>query len=67
MVPSALSAAYERKVPVGFCGLPLGDYSDLIDSLVEAGIDHVSVSPYGLIEVIRRVAEAERRKQANRC
>ena len=51
---------------VGFCGEAPSNHPDLAEQLVEAGIDSMSVSPDRVLDVKRRVAEAEARLTGER-
>lgn len=45
---------------VGICGQAPSDYPEFAAFLVEAGIDSMSLNPDSVIQVKRRVAEAEK-------
>lgn len=47
---------------VGICGQAPSDYPEFAAFLVEAGIDSMSLNPDSVIQVKRRVAEAEKNK-----
>jgi pyruvate,water dikinase len=59
MLESIIARAHDARIPVSFCGGPPTDDGEFITFLVDAGIDSIAVSPYGVAEVIRHVAEAE--------
>jgi pyruvate,water dikinase len=54
-----IDTAKEKNRKVGICGQATSDYPDFAAFLVEAGIDSMSLNPDSVIQVKRRVAEAE--------
>ena len=58
-----INTAKEKGRKVGICGQAPSDYPDFAAFLVEAGIDSMSLNPDSVIQVKRRVAEAEKNKQ----
>ena len=54
-----INTAKQRGRKVGICGQAPSDYPDFAAFLVEAGIDTMSLNPDSVIQVKRRVAEAE--------
>ena len=54
--------AHENSRHVGICGQAPSDYAGFAEYLVEQGIDSISLNPDSVIDVIRRVHEAESRK-----
>ena len=57
-----IDTAKEKNRKVGICGQAPSDYPDFAAFLVEAGIDTMSLNPDSVIQVKRRVAEAEKNK-----
>jgi pyruvate, water dikinase len=62
-IQDLILAAHDRDTKVGICGQAPSDYPDFAAFLVECGIDSISLNPDSVIEVIRRVAEVERREE----
>jgi pyruvate,water dikinase len=60
-ISSLIKTAHENKVKVGICGQAPSDYPDFAAFLVEKGIDSISLNPDSVIEIIKTVAEAEKR------
>ena len=58
-----IDTAKQKGRKVGICGQAPSDYPDFAAFLVEAGIDSMSLNPDSVIQVKRRVAEAEKNKQ----
>jgi len=54
-----IQTAHRAGKKVGICGQAPSDYPDFAAFLVEAGIDSISLNPDSVIEVKKRVAEAE--------
>jgi pyruvate,water dikinase len=48
---------------VGICGQAPSDHPELVDFLVEAGIDSISVTPDRVLATLDLVASAEARAQ----
>ena len=48
---------------VGICGQAPSDHPEFAAFLVKAGIDSISLNPDSVLDVIRRVAEAEKERQ----
>ncbi len=61
MIRRLIDTAKEKGRKVGICGQAPSDYPDFAAFLVEAGIDSMSLNPDSVIQVKRRVAEAENR------
>jgi pyruvate,water dikinase len=61
MILQAIAAAHAAGRKVGICGQAPGDHPELVELLVDAGIDSISLDPGSLIEVRRRVAACEQR------
>ena len=57
-----VDTAKQRERKVGICGQAPSDYPDFAAFLVEVGIDSMSLNPDSVIQVKRRVAEAEKNK-----
>jgi pyruvate,water dikinase len=62
LIRSLIPAAHQAGCKVGICGQAPSDYPDFAAFLVEAGIDSISLNPDSVIQVKRRVAEAERQR-----
>ncbi len=61
MIRSLISTAHDVGAKVGICGQPPSDYPDIVEFLVEQGIDSMSLNPDSMIPVLRAVAATERR------
>ncbi|MGV2829244.1 phosphoenolpyruvate synthase [Myxosarcina sp. GI1(2024)] len=59
MICRLIDTANKKDRKVGICGQAPSDYPDFAAFLVEAGIDSMSLNPDSVIQVKRRVAEAE--------
>lgn len=59
MIAELIPRAHEAGVKVGICGQAPSDYPGFAAFLVDCGIDSISLNPDSVIEVRRRVAEAE--------
>ena len=59
-IGQTIRAANESDTKVGICGQAPSDYPDFAAFLVEEGIDSISLNPDSVVEVLRRVAVAER-------
>lgn len=59
LITMLIETAHEHGLPVGICGQGPSDHPDLARFLVEQGIDTMSLNPDSVLEVVRRVAEAE--------
>lgn len=55
-----VEVAHAAGVPVGLCGQRPSDDPDYARTLVDAGVDSISVTPDSLLAVLRHVAAAER-------
>ena len=60
LITMLIGTAHEKGLPVGICGQGPSDHPDLAQFLVEQGIDTMSLNPDSVLEVVNRVAEAER-------
>jgi pyruvate,water dikinase len=58
-VRTVIERAHEGGVKVGICGQAPSDYPEFAAFLVEAGIDSISLNPDSVLDVKRRVADAE--------
>lgn len=60
-VESLIRTAHEAGRPVGLCGQAPSDHPDFATFLVEQKIDSISVNPDRVVDVLHKVAEAEKR------
>ncbi|MDQ4115448.1 MAG: phosphoenolpyruvate synthase [Actinomycetota bacterium] len=60
LITMLIETAHAKGVPVGICGQGPSDHPDFAQFLVEQGIDTMSLNPDSVLEVVHRVAEAER-------
>lgn len=56
-----IEVAHKHKVKVGICGQAPSDYPDFAAFLVEKGIDSISLNPDSVIEIVKTVADVEKR------
>lgn len=61
MIRQAIAAAHAAGRKVGTCGQAPSDYPEIVEQLVEAGIDSISLNPDSVIAVRRHVAACERK------
>jgi pyruvate,water dikinase len=61
MIRQAVVGAHRQNRHVGICGQAPSDFPEVAISLVEFGIDSISLNPDTVISTARVVAEAERR------
>jgi len=61
-ITDLIRTAHKKKRKVGLCGQAPSDHPDFAIFLVQAGIDSISVNPDSVLQVIKRVAEAEKKK-----
>jgi pyruvate,water dikinase len=59
MIRELITRAHDKQRPVSLCGQAPSDHPDFAAFLVDAGIDSISVNPDSVIDVRRKVAEAE--------
>jgi pyruvate,water dikinase len=62
-IEQLIEKAHEADCEVSICGQAPSDDPDFAAFLVEAGIDSISLNPDSVIQVKRRVAELEGRRQ----
>jgi pyruvate,water dikinase len=60
MIRHLIPAAHKAGRKVGICGQAPSDYPEFAAFLVETGIDSMSLNPDSVLQVKRRVSEAER-------
>lgn len=60
-IREVIERAHRSGIKVGFCGQAPSDDSNYAKFLVECGIDSISVVPDSIVNVIRKVAESEKR------
>jgi len=60
MIASVIQVAHQFGRKVGICGQAPSDYPEIVDFLVRAGIDSISVNPDSVIHVKKKVAEVEK-------
>lgn len=58
-IKEVIERAHESDTPVGFCGQAPSDNPEYAAFLVKCGIDTISVVPDSVIDVIRKVKDAE--------
>jgi len=56
-----ISRAHESGIRIGFCGQAPSDDTDYAAFLVECGIDSISLNPDSVVEVIKKVFQAEQK------
>ncbi len=61
LIRQAIRAARKTGTKIGICGQAPSDHPGFAAFLVEEGIDSISLNPDSVIEVIRQVAEVEKR------
>jgi pyruvate,water dikinase len=59
MLHLAIEGAHRNRRHVGICGEAPANYPEMIKTLVEFGIDSISVNPSSLVQTFKVVAEAE--------
>jgi pyruvate,water dikinase len=59
-ISEVIEKSHKAGVKVGFCGQAPSDDPSYAAFLVEAGIDSISLNPDSVIDVIRKVHEAEK-------
>ena len=62
-IADLISRAHEKDTKVGICGQAPSDYPEFAAFLVRSGIDSISLNPDSVVEVIGRVAEAEKSRK----
>jgi pyruvate, water dikinase len=63
-IREVIERAHGAGIKIGFCGQAPSDDSEYARFLVECGIDSISVVPDSVIDVIQKVAEAEKKLPA---
>jgi pyruvate,water dikinase len=66
-IANLLETTHRTNTPVGICGQAPSDYPDFAAFLVEHGITSISLNPDSVINVIRRIAETERKLDRERA
>jgi pyruvate,water dikinase len=61
LIRDVIRRAHDCGRPVGICGQAPSDHAEMVDLLVQAGIDSISVVPDRVLPTLQRVAEAESR------
>jgi pyruvate,water dikinase len=61
VVAELIEKAHQAGRKVGICGQAPSDYPEFAAFLVRQGIDSISLNPDSVVDVIRRVAEEERK------
>lgn len=64
-IHEVIDRAHEADTSVGFCGQAPSDNPEYAAFLVECGIDSISVVPDSVIDVIKKVKDAEERSKEN--
>ena len=59
LIADLITTAHDHDTPVGICGQGPSDHPEFAAFLVEQVIDSMSLNPDSVIEVVRRVADAE--------
>ncbi len=59
MIEMLIKTAHENNRLVSICGQAPSDYPEIVDFLVNAGIDSISLNPDSVIEMKKRVARKE--------
>jgi pyruvate,water dikinase len=62
---SLIHDAHKNNRKVSICGQAPSDYPEIIDFLVEAGIDSISLNPDSVLEMKQRVASLEETMKSN--
>jgi len=62
MIQSLISEAHKYDCPVGICGQAPSDYPEIVEHLVNHGIDSISLNPDSIIEVKKIVSKLEKKK-----
>ncbi len=65
-IAQVIQAANRTGTKIGICGQAPSDYPDFAAFLVKEGIDSISLNPDSVIEVIRRVAEVEKKQETQK-
>jgi pyruvate, water dikinase len=60
LITMLIETAHAAGKPVGICGQGPSDHPDFAEFLVGQGIDTMSLNPDSVLEVVKRVAEAEK-------
>lgn len=55
-----ITAAQQHNLPCSICGEAPGRYPDLVKQFVEWGVTSISVSPHGVEQTYRAIAQAEK-------
>lgn len=64
-IREVIERAHRAGIKVGFCGQAPSNDASYAEFLVECGIDSISVVPDSIIDVVNKVAEAEKRIKKN--
>src|SRR6185295_6789622 len=59
LIRQAIAACHTAGIPIGICGQAPSDHPEMLEMLVAAGIDSISVDPGRAVSVRRRVAACE--------
>ena len=59
MIEMLIKKAHDNNIKVGICGQAPSDYPEVVDFLVKAGIDSISLNPDSVLDIKKRVAELE--------
>lgn len=60
-ISDLITAAHHNNCKVGICGQAPSDHPDFAAFLVREGIDSISLNPDSVVDVIRKVAEKEKK------
>ena len=59
MIEMLIQKAHKNNTKVSICGQAPSDYPEIVDFLVENGIDSISLNPDSVVDMKKRVAELE--------
>ncbi|MFP4497647.1 MAG: phosphoenolpyruvate synthase [Vulcanimicrobiota bacterium] len=62
LISMLIQAAHDNNTKVGICGQAPSDYPGYAEFLVNEGIDSISLNPDSVIDVIKHVAELEKKR-----
>lgn len=62
LLAAVIKSAKKTRTPVGICGQAPSDYPEIAKFLVEHGIDSISLNPDSVMDGMKLVAKAERKR-----